>query len=82
MNEVRDTWTDERLDDLTARMEKDFRRVDERFEQVDRRFERVDERFDQLNARFDSLQQSIIVIGGGLLTAFMVAMTGLIATRL
>lgn len=51
-----------RLDDLTARTEKDFRRVDERFEQVDKRFERVDERFDQLNACFDSLQQSIIVV--------------------
>ena len=89
MNAMRDAWTDERLDDLTARMEKDFRRVDERFEQVDRRFdkvdqrfERVDERFDQLNARFDSLQQSIILVGGGLLTSFIVAMTGLIATRL
>lgn len=42
----------------------------------------TDERFDQLNARFDSLQQSIIVVGGGLFTAFLVAMTGLIATRL
>jgi predicted nuclease with TOPRIM domain len=63
MNAMRDAWTDERLDDLTERMEKDFRRVDERFDKVDQRFERVDERFDQLNARFDSLQQSIIVVG-------------------
>lgn len=73
MEAMRETWTDERLDDLTDRMEKDFRRVDARFdhvdqhfdkidarfERVDERFERVDDRFDQLDARMDARFDSL-----------------------
>ena len=58
MAAMREAWTDERLDDLTERMEKDFRRVDEQFEEVitrmDRGFEQIDARFDQVNARMDT----------------------------
>ena len=57
MEAMREAWTDERLDDLTERMEKDFRRVDERFEEVitrmDRGFEQINARFDQIDIRMD-----------------------------
>lgn len=38
---TRETWTDERMDDLAKQVETGFDRVDRRFEQVDRQFERV-----------------------------------------
>jgi hypothetical protein len=75
MEAMRGAWTDERLDDLTERMEKDFRRVDGRFDKIDARFERMD-------ARFDSLQQTIIAVGGGLIGTLVVASAGIIATQL
>lgn len=41
MHEVRESWTDERLDDLSHR-------VSEGFGQVNKRLDRVDERFDAM----------------------------------
>lgn len=79
---MREAWTDERLDDLTERMEKDFRRVDERFDQVDHRFDKVDARFEAMDARFDSLQQTIIAVGGGLIGTLIVASAAIVATQL
>lgn len=60
MNAMRDAWTDERLDDLTERMEKDFRRVDQRFDQVEqqveRRFEGADRRFVEVDQRLERVE--------------------------
>jgi hypothetical protein len=49
---MREAWTDERLDDLTDRMEKDFHRVDQRFEEV---ITRMDHGFEQINGRLDQI---------------------------
>jgi hypothetical protein len=49
---ARESWTDERLDDLNGRVGDGFRRVDERFDRVDERFKHVDERFRQVDERF------------------------------
>ena len=73
MSAMREAWTDERLDDLTERMEKDFRRVDQRFDRVDQRFDQIDARFERVDARFDSLQQTIIAVGGGLIGTLIAA---------
>jgi DNA anti-recombination protein RmuC len=70
-----------------------FRRVDQRFEQVDQRFERVetsirdlrvemDLRFGRLEEKIDRLQQTIMVVGGGLFGTVVIAFSGLIATQL
>lgn len=71
--EMGEAWTDERLDDLNARVDQGLR-VDERFDRlersVDRRFDKVDERFDRLEGsvdkrfdkvdeRFDRLEDSV-----------------------
>ncbi len=48
----RETWTDDRMDDLV-------RRVDVGFDQVDRRFEQVDRRFDQVHADIRALQADV-----------------------
>ncbi len=75
MDDVRDAWTDARLDDLVRHMDKSFDRIDTRFEQVDARFDRLESRFDRLESRFDSMQRMT-------LAAYITAILGLIATQL
>jgi hypothetical protein len=67
MERVRATWTDERLDDLS-------RRVDAGFERMDRGFERLD-------SRVDSMQRTMIQVGGGVIASILVAIVSLIATQ-
>jgi tetrahydromethanopterin S-methyltransferase subunit G len=72
--EPRETWTDERLDDLNKKVDDGFERVErrfaeakaeteERFREVDQRFNRLELRMDngfaQLNDRFDRLQLAL-----------------------
>ena len=70
MMSPRERWTDERIDDLNAKvdrgfaelkseMKEGFKRVDERFAQVDKRFERIEDRLDKLTDRFESLSQTL-----------------------
>ena len=58
MQAMREAWTDERLDDLTNRVDEGFVRADartDRFEdQVDARLAQVDARFDKLEERVDN----------------------------
>ena len=66
----KEKWTDERIDDLNAKvdrgfadlkaeMKEGFKRVDERFGQVDKRFERIEDRLDKLTDRFESLNRTL-----------------------
>jgi len=57
MESMRRGWTDERLDDLTNRVDDGFRRVD-----ADLR---------ALNARFDGLQRTMLQLGGGVIVALI-----------
>jgi hypothetical protein len=83
MEAMRETWTDERLDDLTRRMDQNFDRVDARFDCIDRDIRELrvelktemDTRFGRLEARFDSMQRMT-------LAAYVTAVLGLIATQL
>ena len=56
---ARDSWTDERLDDLNLRVDRGFEQVDKRFEQVDKRFEQVDRRFEQVDKRFEQVDRRL-----------------------
>jgi len=60
MEAMREVWTDERLDDLSDRMDRDFARVDARFDrfegEVERRFDKVDARFDKLDDRLERFE--------------------------
>jgi hypothetical protein len=73
---AREKWSDERLDDLNARMEKGFDEVKgevrdvkgevhELRREMNGRFDAVDARFTAmdagLNARFDSLQRTMVI---------------------
>jgi len=78
----RDAWTDERMDDLAAGIDKRFDQVDQRFDRVEgdirelraemkKGFERIDARFEHIDGKFDgrfeSLQRTMII---GFVTLF------------
>ena len=88
MEAMRQSWTDDRLDDFRAETQRRFAEVDRRFDEVDRRFDKVDERFDkvqaeikdlgrEMNARFDSLQRVMLQFSGG----FIVILIGFLITH-
>ena len=92
MQTMRESWTDERLDDLQREMRQGFGRVDERFEQVDRRLGEVDRRLEQVDRRleqvdqrlgrveegFFALQRTLMATGG----AMIVGLFGIFVTQL
>jgi hypothetical protein len=58
MEAMRQSWSDDRLDDLNHRVDAGFARVDQRFTQMearmDTRFAQMDERMDARFARFEA----------------------------
>ena len=56
MQTMRESWTDERLDDLNGKVDRGFEQVDKRFEQVGRCFERVDKRFEHVEEEFRAVR--------------------------
>ncbi|HXV05102.1 MAG TPA: hypothetical protein VFP23_04290 [Solirubrobacterales bacterium] len=90
---MRDSWTDERLDDFAAHTDKRFDEVGRRFDTLERR---VDDRFDrvdtdikelrsEMNARFDSIQRAmfhgVVALSAAYIAGFA-ALIGLLATQL
>ena len=59
MQTMRESWTDERLDDLNGRVGDGFRQVDDQFRQMDQRFEQVDQRFEQVDQRFNRVEDQV-----------------------
>lgn len=97
METVRESWTDERLDDLKEDVSDLARRMDAGFaesrtelrhetgsirSEMREGFQTVDARFDAMQTSFDALQRTIIQVGGGMAAAFFAALIGLIATQL
>jgi len=71
MEAMRSTWTDARLDEFK--------------DQVNANFKELGKRVDHQSQRIDSLQHTILIVGGGILAAFvavLAAIIGLIATQL
>lgn len=60
MQVMRESWTDERLDEFGKRMDERFDRVDERFNEVEAKLEQVDKRFDKVDARLESMQKTMV----------------------
>jgi len=79
MYDVRESWTDERLDDFA-------KNVNRHFDDVDKRFDRVDADIrdlrGEMNTRFDALQRTLLQIGGGMIAALVAGFAALVATQL
>jgi tetrahydromethanopterin S-methyltransferase subunit G len=66
---VRESWTDERLDDLNEKVTTGFEKVDQRFKEVDQRFDRLEARvltreeaegrFQQVDRRFAEVNERL-----------------------
>jgi hypothetical protein len=71
----RERWTDERLDDLNAKVDAGFARVDEDIRELrgemNARFDKVDSRFEKIDLRFDSLNRTLITVGGAIIAALI-----------
>lgn len=78
MEAVRESWTDERLDNFRDR-------VEERFDNVDRRLDNVERRLERVEDRLESIQRAMIygtvAISGSIVAGF-VGVIGLVATQL
>lgn len=78
MEAMRKSWTDERLDDLSRRVDVGFEEVAGQFQKVDERFGRlegkVDARFDKLNGRFDKLQHTLVQVSLTMLGSVLIAL--------
>jgi len=76
---VRESWTDERLDDLNKKVDDGFDKVDKRFEQVDKRFDKLEDRFEamqkEMNLRFEGIHKNMF---HGLLAIVGVTFTGFV----
>lgn len=68
MEAMRESWTDERLDDMKQDMKAGFARVDRDIKDLRT----------EMNQRFDALNRTLLQIGGGVVAALI----ALVATQL
>jgi hypothetical protein len=86
---ARATWTDERLDDLSRRVDVGFERVDTELRairtelgaRIDAQGSELVARIDAQGARIDALQRTMIQVGGGVIASILVAIVTMIATQ-
>ncbi len=56
MYRMKESWTDERLDDLNAKVDRGFEKVDAHFTEME---QRLDQRFDRIERHFEGIDQRI-----------------------
>ncbi|MGH2962909.1 MAG: hypothetical protein ACRDL3_12065 [Solirubrobacterales bacterium] len=80
MERARATWTDERLDDLSNRVDEGFNRLDQDLRQ--QRVE-INARFDALEARLggriDGVQRTMIQVGGATIVTVLATLVTIVA---
>lgn len=75
MFDVRQSWTDERLDDFRGE-------VNRRFDKVDEELRSLRSEIGGLNTRFDSLQRTMLQIAGGTIGTLIAGFAGVVVTQL
>lgn len=74
MKAMASEWTDGRLEDLNAKVDRGFDRIDELFDRVDRRFEKVEADIKDVRGEIANLQrtmtQGFIALTAAMLTGF------------
>jgi hypothetical protein len=90
---ARETWTDQRLDDLSRRVAQGFARLDERLDRLEGRIDaridaqgselsrRIDAKGAELGARIDSLQRTMIQFGGASTVGILATLVTVVLTR-
>jgi hypothetical protein len=84
-----ENWNDDRLDELSRRIDAGFKEMREGFVRVDRemkegfgrvdaRFAQMDAKFDRVDARFDKLFIAIITVGGGFAATTIASLLGVL----
>jgi hypothetical protein len=85
MGAMRQSWTDERLDDFRGEVNRRFDEVDRRFDKVDRRLDRIEsdmksgfdamnDRFEAIHGRLHSMQRTMIQSNVVLIAALLGAL--------
>jgi hypothetical protein len=90
MQTMRESWTDERLDDGFGRVSADIQLLREEMgglrkdlrqelrQEIGSVRQEMNGRFEHLEGRFDDLQRTLLQVGGGMI----VALLGILATQL
>ncbi len=89
MHVMRESWTDARLDDFRAEVDRRFNDVDRRFDEVDRRLEKVETEIKDLRGEMKSgfeavnktMLNGILILSGSYIAGFA-ALVGLVATQI
>ncbi len=89
MHLMRESWTDARLDDFRADVDRRFKEVDRRFDQVDRRLDDVEGEIRELRIEmksgFESIHKTmingVIILSASYIAGFA-ALVGLVATQI
>jgi hypothetical protein len=76
---ARESWTDERLDDLSGRVGSVERRMDEGFKEMREEFRTLR---GETNAQFAAQHRTMVQMFGGMFATFVVGFLGTIATIL
>lgn len=74
MEAMRNAWTDERLDDLSARVDRGFDRVDADLRALNGRLDAMGSRLDGFQQSLDALQRTMLQVGVGLIGALLAVM--------
>ena len=70
-----ENWNDDRLDELSRRMDAGFKEMREGFARMDAKF---DAKFDQVDAKFNKLFIAIITVGGGFAATTIASLLGVL----
>jgi len=81
MYKMRESWTDDRLDDFAKHVDHRFDEVDRRFGEVDRRFDKVDSELHRVNDRLDALHRMLFQFAAGGLVTLIAGVVGFLATQ-
>jgi hypothetical protein len=86
METMRATWTDQRLDDLAARMERGFDRVDtdvrELRSEMNTRFDSMQQQMAGIQQSMVGMQRTMTTMLASLLTGLLVVIVGFVVTNL
>lgn len=59
MEPLRQSWTDDRLDDFRVEVGQRFDAIDRKFDAIDRKFEAVDRKFEVVDQRFEGMDERL-----------------------